>query len=132
MAKRVAYKYTEEYLDDLADKLDEWIKVEKNFWLGTFAAEQGFNRHRLSEFAVDHDKFKAIFEKAKQIQENKLMMLGLSNKGNCAMAIFALKNVAGWRDQKAEQEDGELKNQDLVFTGLPNGDGKDKFKRYYN
>lgn len=127
-------KYTDDYIEDLSIKLDKWIADPTNFWLGTFAAEQGFNRHRLNEFAVKNETFKAIYEKAKQVQENKIFMLGLSNKGNPTMCIFALKNVAGWRDMKVEEENEELKDTELVFTNVPlkNGELPENLSRYLN
>lgn len=123
------FKYTDDFINELSIKLDKWIQEPDKFWLGSFAAEQGFARHRLNEFASRNELFAQTYEKAKQIQENKLFMLGLSGKGNVTMAIFALKNVAGWRDQQTEMEDQDLKNQELVFNGFSN---KESFSRYYN
>lgn len=92
-------KYTEEFINNLADKLETWMQVEDNYWLGTFAAENNLHRQRFPDFAAKNDKFQEVFEKAKQRQETKLYFLGLSKDHNAAMAIFALKNVANWRDK---------------------------------
>jgi len=127
-------KYTDEYIEALAIELDKWIIDPANFWLGTFASEKGFNRHRLNDFAEKNETFRSIFEKAKQIQENKLFMLGLSGKGNVTMAIFALKNVAGWRDdpQSSSQEDDKLINSKIKFGEVKDNIRSDKFKQYLN
>jgi hypothetical protein len=93
-------KWTPEVLDALADKLLVWMKEEKNFWLGDFAVENDMWRAQLDELSnTDRSpKFTDAIKKAKTIQESKLVKLGMSKKYNPAMAIFALKNVAGWRD----------------------------------
>jgi hypothetical protein len=124
-------KYTDDFISDIALKLDKWIQEPDKFWLGSFAAENGFGRQRLSDFAAKSQLFAEIYEKAKQVQENKLFMLGLSNKGNATMVIFALKNVAGWRDAKPEEQDGDLINQELSFDDVPlNGDGTHRFAKF--
>ena len=98
-------KYTPEFIEKERVALDKWAGEKKttlnvNFWLGDFAVERGYHRQRLSEFAEESKVFSDTLKKAKQIQENKLVKVALLNKFNPAMAIFALKNVAGWRDRK--------------------------------
>ena len=98
-------KYTEKFIEKERVELDKWVEEKKgtvniNFWLGDFAVKRGYHRQRLSEFAEDSQKFSDTLKKAKQIQENKLVMGALLNKFNPTMAIFTLKNVAGWRDKK--------------------------------
>ena len=98
-------KYTLKFIEKERVALDRWAGEKKatlnvNFWLGDFAVERGYCRQRLSEFAESNEKFSDTLKKAKQIQENKIVKGALLNKFNPAMAIFALKNVAGWRDKK--------------------------------
>ena len=92
------WKFTPEFIAPLAVKLTEWMAVKENWWLGDFAFDNGFNRHRMVEFAEENAEFAKVFEIAKQWQENKLAKMGISKNFNTSMAIFALKNVAGWRD----------------------------------
>lgn len=94
-------KWTPVVLDSLADKLLEWMKVKENFWLGEFAVENEMSRPQLDELSHTERsvKFANALKIAKTMQETKLMKLGMSKKYNPAMAIFALKNVAGWRDR---------------------------------
>lgn len=92
-------KYTDEFLENLAKELIEWIEKNDNFWLGDFAFQRGFSRQRLSEFEKKNEVFADAYKRAKDMQESKLVRLGLSKKNNSSMAIFALKNVAGWRDK---------------------------------
>ena len=106
-ATKSTKKYTSEYLDQLADDLDAWIKRPDSLWLGTFAEEHRFSRQRLPEFAAKSPRFAEVYEVAKQHQENVLFKMGLSKKFTPAMVIFALKNVAGWRDSLDVTTDGK-------------------------
>lgn len=115
MAKRVPKKrkYTAEFVNGLTDRLRLWCKNEKSLWLGEFAAENGMHRDRLLEIAEHNQEFADVFLLAKQVQENKLFRLGLSKKFNASMPIFALKNVAGWRDTQDITSNGKE-----LFSGI--------------
>ena len=110
-------KYTDEYVKKLGEKLLIWIKDASNLWLGTFAAENSMSRARLQEIASVNDHFNSIYEEAKQIQENKLVVGALSKKIDVTMAIFSLKNVAGWRDKQELEHFGEL-NFNFNLNGI--------------
>ena len=58
-------------------------------------------RQRLAEFTQRSVYFANIYEFCKDKQESYLFKLGLSKSVNTGMPIFALKNVAGWRDSFA-------------------------------
>lgn len=90
--------YTDEVLAGLAAKLLDWINQEENFWLGSFAVEHGFPRERYSDFCERSVDFHYAYKIAKTVQEAKLVERGLNSRTSATMAIFALKNVAGWRD----------------------------------
>lgn len=125
--------HTDSYIEDLADKLEKWIEDPNNFWLGKFASENGLWKQRLNEFADKNTKFSDSYKRAKQIQENKLFLLGLTGKGNVTMAIFALKNVSGWRDSKEEQKDDSLINQELSFQAVPTTkEVQERYARFLN
>jgi hypothetical protein len=62
--------YTDEVIQQEADALVEWIKDKKNTYIGVFAAERGYDRARLSEFARSNDYFSRAYKSARQWQEN--------------------------------------------------------------
>ena len=50
-------KYSDEFIRKEADALLVWIADKKSYYIGTFAAERGYNRARLVEFANNNDYF---------------------------------------------------------------------------
>lgn len=126
-------KYTVEVIEELADKLIEYFKDEEHYWLGSFASDNGMWRARLDEFAKENEYFSYALKQAKEIQESRIVRGAMLGKYNCSMAIFALKNVSGYRDMPPEKEEENLRGQELEFTGIPkNGIGKEAYKRFFN
>lgn len=105
-------KYDDKFIDSLAGELLEWIKGDKAYFLKNFAIEKGFSSQRLSEFAQKSDKFSEALKKAKDIQESRLFDLGLVTK-NQSFVIFALKNVANWRDAEKQTDNTDKPNTTL-------------------
>jgi hypothetical protein len=86
----------------LADELMEWFNTadengKNKIWLRDFCISKGINRQRLSEFEKNDEYFKYIYSLCNMKQESILFKLGLTVKSS--MPIFALKNIAGWKDQ---------------------------------
>lgn len=92
-------KYTDELIEQYADDLIDWFSQPANFWLKDFAIAKGFSWDSFKEVGTKNEKFILALKKARDMQESKLVKMGFSKKFNPAMAIFALKNVAGWRDK---------------------------------
>jgi hypothetical protein len=105
-------KYTDEEIEKLADEMHEWfIKAKENgkgqVWLKDFAAAKMMSAQRISEFAKHNKYFSYILEICKDIQEAIIFKIGLTTKSN--MPIFALKNVAGWKDKTEVEHSGGVK-----------------------
>jgi len=92
-------KYTPQFIADLTQSLLEWIKDDRQWWLGQFALANNCDRRKLSQFAQENEEFAEAYYMAKQWQENILVEKGINGEANPTMCIFALKNVSGWRDQ---------------------------------
>ena len=102
-------KYTPDFALALGKKLTVWMEEPNNFWLGTFAYENGINRQRLSELAEKFpEQFLDAYLCAKQNQENKLFLGALMRKMDAFTAHNALKNVSGWRDKTELDHSGEI------------------------
>ena len=70
--------YDDERIEEEAAALLEWIKDPKNLYIGVFAAQRGYDRHRLREFAIKNKVFASAYESAKQWQENVMALNGLT------------------------------------------------------
>jgi len=116
-------KYTDKVLEDLAIKLEAWMAVDDNYWLGDFAVKNNMSRQALSEQVGKNATYDMAYVKAKAMQESKIFINALTNKWNPSMAIFALKNVSGWRDKQEHEHTGlsiEIKNVNQTNDQHPN------------
>jgi len=95
-------KYTPEFINKEAKKLLEWVEAQDQnpFFLSSFAYDRGYCHQRLTEFAQKNENFSDSLKRAKTKQEANLSMMLVKRGGNTAGIIFALKNVAGWRDKQ--------------------------------
>lgn len=105
-------KYTPEFVNKLTQDLVEFMKSKEGIWLKDFAIKNGIPAEYLSRLAKDHPEFAKALQMAKDLQESKLLKGGLSGKFPTAMVIFALKNVAGWRDRQ------DVTSDDQALKGL--------------
>lgn len=67
--------------------------------LAGFAAYIGVCRDTLHEWSKQHAEFSDAIKRAQAHQEHILIQNGLTGRYHPAVAIFALKNLAGWRDK---------------------------------
>lgn len=108
-------EWTISEINFLADKLLEWFKQEKNYWLKDFAITYDINNSDFQNiFCEKSQYFKAVFEHCKDIQESKLVHLGLKTRSS--MPIFALKNVSKWRDK--QEHDHRILDKDTAKKAI--------------
>lgn len=92
----------------IAEELIEFCKYIESEGLPTiygFTAMRGFSRNRISEwleFPELSGTVKKAIEEVQEICKSKfihaILVGGILNRANPAVVIFALKNLAGWRD----------------------------------
>lgn len=102
---------TKEQLPMLGDLMLEWFQQNpEQVWLKSFCIAHKFSAGNLWNWAKENEHFAECLEMCKDIQEYRLCQMGLNqNAKNSIFVIFALKNVAGWRDNK----DRELGDEDF-------------------
>ena len=96
-------------MTNLAYELVEWIQVPENFWVKDFAFQKKFNPARFHDLCQESEDFRKAYQFARHYQEAKIWKLGAAKKLDPTMCIFALKNVAGWRDKIDIDQSGEMK-----------------------
>ena len=114
--KRYKVTFTLEKINELTSQLRAWrLKDQDHYWLGSFALEAEICTQRLTEIADSNENFGREYEMAKERQKEWLVMGALNKEIDTTMAIFALKNVAGWRDRQEDKNNGKELNTHLTF-----------------
>ena len=79
--------------------------------LAGFAVKIGFHRETLLNWSKEHPEFFDAYKRAKDYQENFLVVNGMKGLINPAFGIFTAKNVLNWRDKKeVEVSESPLSN----------------------
>lgn len=81
------------------EALKDWIKNPKNYFLTSFLIDRDLHKEQMERFARYNQEFCATFEKAKQVQEQRLVDLAVTKKGDGGFIKFVLQNKAGWKEK---------------------------------
>lgn len=76
--------------------------------LAKFAANINVDRDTIHQWTKDHPEFSDAYKKAKVLQEHHLVTCGLNSLYNGPFAIFAAKNIIGWRDKQDIEHTGNV------------------------
>lgn len=87
--------------------VDHKLGALPNFFEG-FAAQIGVTTGTLAVWREQHPEFLEAYKKAKDIQLDKMLKGSIGGVYNSAGAIFALKNMFGWRDKQEVDMNGTL------------------------
>ncbi len=102
-------KYTEEWLDQEAKELMQWIADDskKKIYIGSFARLRGYSRQRLSEFAKSSKNFSDAYENAKLWQEEFFMTKGLTREWDPSFTARCMARVCGpeWKNSWDREEE---------------------------
>ena len=87
-------------------------------WFEGFARKIGVHRNTLKNWCAEHPEFAEAYETAKDLQREFLVDIGLSGTTSASFAIFTMKNVCGWRDErdlklKKAKEEGDIDDDEL-------------------
>lgn len=92
--------YDEERIEEEAAALLEWIKHPTSLYIGVFAAQRGYDRARLSEFARENKVFALAYREAKQWQENLMAMNAMTRVWDPGFTGKVMARVCGdeWKN----------------------------------
>ena len=100
MAKRGRpVKWTEEKLDELAERLMQYTEDTKIPILAGFCYENGIIREQIYELAQKNVNLSYAIKAIMERKQNQLETLALDGDINGSMAIFSLKQL-GWSDKQ--------------------------------
>jgi hypothetical protein len=101
LGNKNAQKWTEVKAMKLGRGILAWFEEDKDHILfEDYFREIGLYRRLLAYLQKTFPSFLALIEECRQIQESRIVNLGLQNKINVGMCIFILKNNHGYKDQQ--------------------------------
>ena len=126
--KAQAYPWNSKYalheIEDFADRLLEWMEVEDHVFLGEFYTYYGLTGKDAPKFARRSERFRQAINLAKDIQEMKIAMGGLTRKYDASMCRFVLMNHHGYVNKTESKLSGDTQNPlACILTEI---DGKTK------
>ena len=113
--KTGAYKYTDEFILKEAEALTEYLTTTTLPFLQEFCGQRGYSSQRISDWTAKVPEFAEAVAMFKDKQLINLVQGALNKKIDTAMAIFTLKNVAGWRDKTELEHSGEIRHKTFVY-----------------
>jgi len=95
-------KWTEQKALEVGNNLIKWLKSEDEhmFFEEFLYIDNDFYRELISYLSGKFTSFSKLIEKAKKIQEVKLMKYGVLDKLNSTMTKFTLINNHNWKDRQ--------------------------------
>lgn len=87
-------------------------------WFEGFARKIGVHRNTLKNWCAEHPEFAEAYETAKDLQREFIVDVALSGAAPPSFAIFTMKNVCGWRDERdlklrKAKEEGDIDDDEL-------------------
>lgn len=79
-----------------------------------FARKINVNRSSISAWANKFPEFSIALKEAKELQQEIIIKCGLMGIYNASFSIFAMKNIAGWRDKSEIEHSGSITWEGLV------------------
>mgnify|MGYP001565159273 CR=1 FL=1 len=99
-------KYTDEFLMNESIEMEKFFADESKVFLKEFAIERKYPSYYISIWATENEEFSKTLNRCKDIQEIRILKMGLTLKWNPYMTGLTLKNVAGWRDKTEVEHSG--------------------------
>lgn len=110
-------KWTEKTSMELGDDLIDWLNAKDNegndkgniFFEEFLIIERKLYPELISYLSEKFTSFFKLIEKAKKIQEIKLVKYGVGDRLNATMTKFVLTNHHGYKEKSENEQSGEIK-----------------------
>ena len=108
----------QEITDTEGDKYISRRLPQRFPWFEGFARKIGVHRNTLKNWCNEHPEFAEAYDTAKDLQREFIVDVALSGAAPPSFAIFTMKNVCGWRDERdlklrKAKEEGDIDDDEL-------------------
>lgn len=86
--------------------LRDWMKNPENYFLTNFLVQRGLCSEHLNRLSKYSEEFRETLERARLVQECRLVEMGIYRKGDPGFIKFILQNKAGWKEKNEFSGDG--------------------------
>lgn len=121
-------EWTAELIDIETKELYKWIEDKNNYFITGFLNLRGLHHENIERFARENEKFRAAYRLAKQIQEQRLVELAVTRKGDGGFIKFILQNKAGWKEKN--EISGDVNNPLAVIMDTIGKNSRDPLEEY--
>jgi hypothetical protein len=118
-------KYTQEFIENEADLLEEWMKKKENIFMEDFCLERRYDTDQLSIWAKENEKFSGTYKRFQMKQRSTLFKGGLSKKFAHPMCTLLLGHSHGIYAKTEQRISGDSMNPLLFAISTVNGSTKD-------
>jgi len=117
--KRKGVYWTDNRISELGDKMVTWFEENKRaVTLGKFCWEHKIPRQYIAKFGNKNNYFQYCIDIIKALLETRILQMGMDGEIDKVMAIFSLKNIAGWSDKKEISSTLEITSK-IIELQLP-------------
>lgn len=92
-------EWTEKDIEVERLALEKWIENDSNYFITAFLNERRLHREQMDRFCRYSPNFRETFTRALAVQEQRLVELAVSKKGDGNFIKFVLQNKAGWKER---------------------------------
>lgn len=126
-------KYTVEFIENEADKLNEWMNEKKdnifvNIFIEDFCLERGYSYARLNEWEKSNEKFSETYDRFKMRQKVALFKGGLAKKFSYPMCALILSHSHGVVSKTEQKISGSAINPLACILEMADGKSKNLVK----
>lgn len=114
--------FTDDTIHELVDALEAWLLLDTWIYIGEFCADFGISRQSLFEYTQAFSALQAVYARAIQISEARLVKLAASRKLDGNFVKFLMTNLHGWK----EKPEVSITTNVSVSKLLDDIDGKSK------
>lgn len=121
-------EWTPELIDAETNELYKWIADPNNYFFTSFLNLRGLHTEHIERFARENKGFCVAYRLAKQIQEQRLVDLAVTRKGDGSFIKFILQNKAGWKEKN--EISGDVNNPLAVIMDTIGKNSRDPLEEY--